>query len=133
MGIFVSGFVALAAVALIIVLITGTGSRRFLRWRKRKDAVAESVRCLRCGYSLDNLEVPRCPECGTLRGFEVPMQELGLTEDDLKGRSSRGSTQTESTSSADQPGGVAPSADRPKTPSSRNGGASSDSRDQTEP
>jgi hypothetical protein len=36
-------------------------------------------RCLRCGYDLRGLGLPRCPECGALRGFRQSMEELGLT------------------------------------------------------
>lgn len=59
----------------------------FLR-RKRRQAArtpAEStLACVRCGYDLRGQSLPRCPECGTLRGFAVPMEGLGLTEAELQ-------------------------------------------------
>jgi hypothetical protein len=42
------------------------------------------VVCSKCGYDLRGLDVPRCPECGTLRGFDVPLDELGLTEEEIR-------------------------------------------------
>jgi len=40
--------------------------------------------CARCGYDLRGLELPRCPECGTLRGFRAPLGELGLSETEVR-------------------------------------------------
>ncbi len=44
----------------------------------------DDLACARCGYGLRGLELPRCPECGTLRGFTVPLQDLGLSETELR-------------------------------------------------
>jgi hypothetical protein len=50
----------------------------------RKAAAELEVRCLKCGYILRGLEIPRCPECGTLRGFKVSMEQMGITESELR-------------------------------------------------
>jgi len=42
------------------------------------------VRCKRCGYNLAGLTIPRCPECGSLRGFEKSMHELGFHDDEIR-------------------------------------------------
>ncbi|MBN1514635.1 MAG: hypothetical protein JXB13_21650 [Phycisphaerae bacterium] len=49
----------------------------------------EGARCLRCGYSLQGLTVPRCPECGTLRGFKQSFEELGIRKEELKDKPPR--------------------------------------------
>ncbi len=46
----------------------------------------DDIRCLRCGYRLQGLTVPRCPECGTLRGFKQSFEELGIRKEELKGK-----------------------------------------------
>jgi len=43
-----------------------------------------TIKCLKCGYNLEGLELPRCPECGALRGFKVPIDQLGLSEEELR-------------------------------------------------
>ncbi|HPF38310.1 MAG TPA: hypothetical protein P5081_09755 [Phycisphaerae bacterium] len=58
--------------------------RELLEWRDRKAREGQSdKRCIRCGYDLQGLAVPRCPECGTLYGFDKPLDSLGLTEDEV--------------------------------------------------
>src|SRR5262249_45367691 len=69
----------LVAVAYIVRVVR-------IRWmgrRNRKDDV-EPIRCHGCGYDLTSLDLPRCPECGALRGFKVPLTDLGLTEEELR-------------------------------------------------
>jgi|GEM_PF-4482547 len=49
--------------------------------------------CEHCGYDLRGTRIPRCPECGCLRGFDTSANELGVTEDELrstKGERKRG-------------------------------------------
>lgn len=78
----------LAAFCIFVVVVTTV--RRILRQRAglkvgRRVADDDYV-CLRCGYSLRGLTKPRCPECGTLKGFDKPMSELGLSEADIRSR-----------------------------------------------
>ena len=50
----------LPVVALLIMPMRGIVRGPWLqRWRRRRN------RCLHCGYSLEHLPKPRCPECGT--------------------------------------------------------------------
>lgn len=49
----------------------------------------QGARCLRCGYSLQGLTVPRCPECGALRGFKQRFEELGIRKEELKDKPPR--------------------------------------------
>ena len=51
-------------------------------WARRAERGV--TRCAKCGYSLVGLEFPRCPECGALRGFTVPLHKLGLTEQEIR-------------------------------------------------
>jgi hypothetical protein len=41
-------------------------------------------RCVKCGYDLQGLTLPRCPECGCLVGFDKTLTELGLSEAELR-------------------------------------------------
>ncbi len=58
----------------------------FVLWlrRIRRSRHGEAPRCLRCGYDLTGQEVPRCPECGALRGFRVPLTNLGLSDAEVR-------------------------------------------------
>lgn len=58
--------------------------RRQRRISRQRHLQCDDVLCLRCGYNLRGLDVPRCPECGALRGFTVPMEELGIREEELR-------------------------------------------------
>ena len=59
---------------------------RYLRIvsRRFREKPVEPVKCSNCGYTMDGLSMPRCPECGALRGFAVPLDELGLTEAEIR-------------------------------------------------
>lgn len=37
-----------------------------------------------CGYPLENLDVPRCPECGRIVGFHATAEDLGLSYEQLQ-------------------------------------------------
>jgi hypothetical protein len=68
--------------ALVLVVFV----RRWLvaRALRRRENAADEERCFSCGYSLRGLELPRCPECGALRGFDVPLSQLGIGENELR-------------------------------------------------
>ncbi|MEX0887486.1 MAG: hypothetical protein WD009_13710 [Phycisphaeraceae bacterium] len=51
--------------------------RRNLRSGRRAD---EPALACRCGYNLAGLDMPRCPECGRVIGFDKTFQELGVDE-----------------------------------------------------
>ena len=36
--------------------------------------------CHRCGYPMQRLDVPRCPECGAAYGFKQTFADLGVDE-----------------------------------------------------
>lgn len=55
---------------------------RILRRNRLSGPEADEPRCSKCGYSLRGLRFPRCPECGTLRGFETGLEQLDLTEEE---------------------------------------------------
>jgi hypothetical protein len=54
--------------------------RRFWHRRKRPAPVE---RC-KCGYSIENLSIARCPECGRVFDFDATAEELGLTDEQLR-------------------------------------------------
>ncbi|HEY0008282.1 MAG TPA: hypothetical protein VGB55_06140 [Tepidisphaeraceae bacterium] len=75
-------------ISFFVVILVGTLTRRsrFLRQpRKRRedDEVVKDLLECRCGYRLDNLQLPRCPECGKVVGFDATAEELGLSEEEL--------------------------------------------------
>jgi hypothetical protein len=70
---------------LVVLLLTARWWRKaYLRRKKRREREAPRVRCDNCGYDLSGQDLPRCPECGALRGFRVPLSELGLTEEEVR-------------------------------------------------
>ncbi|MCG8404804.1 MAG: hypothetical protein MI923_06360 [Phycisphaerales bacterium] len=69
---------------LLVAVLHRALKRRTLRTWTKREHNEEKVTCARCGYDLRGLEIPRCPECGTLRGFEVPLVQLGLTEQEIQ-------------------------------------------------
>lgn len=48
----------------------------------------EGTRCV-CGYLLVNLEIPRCPECGRMIGFDKSPEELGVSEAEMRAEAER--------------------------------------------
>lgn len=56
-------------------------------WPKRPFS-ADGRHCT-CGYLLVGLEVPRCPECGRMIGFNKPPAELGVSEQEMRAAAER--------------------------------------------
>lgn len=77
----------MGAAVVIITLSRLFAARR--RRRAHREQISAGRRCLRCGYSMENLGVPRCPECGALYGFRQTMSELGVTEGELRNAARR--------------------------------------------
>jgi hypothetical protein len=75
---------SLSPLVLLIAFVVVRAMRRRRAVRRPRDA--PPVRCDRCGYPLEGLPLPRCPECGALRGFTVPIEALGIREDELRTR-----------------------------------------------
>lgn len=74
---------AIPAVMLVTMVIRVV-ARRDRPLAESRGSGDEKRRCLRCGYDLYALAVPRCPECGVMVGFEKTMAEIGLTEDEIR-------------------------------------------------
>ena len=73
-------------VILLLCALFGFGFlRRALRRRifGTKSTTLEPQHCV-CGYPLTKLNLPRCPECGRVIGFNATPEQLGLTEENLK-------------------------------------------------
>ncbi len=70
----------LAAVGMLVLAI---GAYLYSRRLKRLTA-DRPAHCANCGYDLSQLDLARCPECGALRGFTVPLTDLGLTEAEIR-------------------------------------------------
>ena len=84
-----ASFSILPASGLFMVVGVVIGSRvaaRVLGLRRKliqRDHDRATI-CKRCGYDMRGLLMPRCPECGTLRGFSVPLDELGVSEQEIR-------------------------------------------------
>ena len=75
----------LPIVVMVMAIVLGSVARRKMGGSTRKrDDVTEGPSCEKCGYPLEGLNFPRCPECGTLRGFDVPIDDLNLTDEERK-------------------------------------------------
>ncbi len=66
---------------LLFLVALARAARRWRAARRVRDGISF---CVRCGYDLRGLDLPRCPECGVLRGFTVPLEDLGLTETEIR-------------------------------------------------
>jgi hypothetical protein len=76
--VFLLGLIALICLALWFAL---WAARKWLQ--KRCGPEDRAARCV-CGYSLQGLTLPRCPECGRAVGFDKTFEELGIARDELK-------------------------------------------------
>lgn len=59
---------------------------------ERLAAIERGDVCRRCGYPLPGLELPRCPECGAMKCFNATLEDLGLSEEELRLLASKRST-----------------------------------------
>ncbi len=75
---YVAGLV-LVAVMILRLIVVGRVWRRWLTAERPPE-----VRCHACGYDLRGQHRPRCPECGALYGFRVPLDSLGVSEHELR-------------------------------------------------
>lgn len=74
----------LSVTALVALWVGVRAWRRCAARREHEEQAAPAVRCDACGYVISGLELPRCPECGALRGFKVPLDQLGISEEELR-------------------------------------------------
>ncbi len=62
--------------------------RPFREWKKTRDQIRDAkvsgALCANCGYNMEGQTIPRCPECGALRGFTASVDQLGLTEQEIR-------------------------------------------------
>jgi hypothetical protein len=93
---WITPMVAVLAVALGAIIGSRKRLHRWHRLRRARQTDKGVGTCANCGYSLTGLDIPRCPECGALRGFKKPLTELGLTEDEVREGFARRRRQRES-------------------------------------
>ncbi len=80
--------------SLLVVLAALIVLRTVVRQRMKQE-ILEGMRdpavpvCYKCGYDMRGQNFPRCPECGALLGFTIPMDELPLTEEERKAMDDR--------------------------------------------
>ncbi len=83
----------LAVVAIVLAMsgaswIVGVLMRPFRERKKIRDAIRTAkdsgALCANCGYNMEGQALPRCPECGALRGFTASVEQLGLTEQEIR-------------------------------------------------
>ena len=61
------------------------------RLQTKRNVAVEGRRCL-CGYLAIGLEIPRCPECGRMIGFDKSPEELGVSEEQMRAEAERRKT-----------------------------------------
>ena len=71
---------ALASIAFRRALTYAMSGRR-ARLATREEQVRLGALCP-CGYDLTKIDLPRCPECGRVVGFEADPETLGLTPEE---------------------------------------------------
>ena len=78
----------LTVISLIVLLLCVTLGRRYRKWKKPRDDIRRAKEngalCAGCGYNMEGQAIPRCPECGALRGFTTSVDQLGLTEEEIR-------------------------------------------------
>ena len=81
----------LVAVVLLVCgvsWIIGILRRRYRACKKTRDEIRDAkisgAICAGCGYNMKGQAIPRCPECGALRGFTTSVDQLGLTEEEIR-------------------------------------------------
>jgi hypothetical protein len=57
--------------------------RQMRRRREARRDLLMGHKC-KCGYLLAGLELPRCPECGRMVGFDKTPEQLGLSVPELE-------------------------------------------------
>ena len=79
-----SDIVTLSACFLLVTVAT----KELHEWKNKRDEIRKAkesgMLCANCGYNMEGQEIPRCPECGALRGFTTSVDELGLTEEEIR-------------------------------------------------
>ncbi len=80
--------VAVVLAASGAIWIIGALRRRHREWKNTRDEIrdakASGKLCAACGYNMEGQPIPRCPECGALRGFTASVDQLGLTEEEIR-------------------------------------------------
>ena len=68
----------------VIVYLFVSVTRNVLHLRRLATLKMEPERRCGCGYILNNLKMPRCPECGRAIGFDKSFAELGIDEKEVR-------------------------------------------------
>jgi hypothetical protein len=75
---------------LCLVMILGVAAvvaaRRFYAYRRAVGRQDDKERKCVCGYILQGMSLPRCPECGRAVGFDKTFEELGVRPEELRGK-----------------------------------------------
>jgi hypothetical protein len=82
----------LVAIASVVVACLGAlVLPLYVRWRRAKrhpPGEPPGRRCV-CGYLLVGLEIPRCPECGRMIGFDKSPADIGVSEQEMRAEAER--------------------------------------------
>ncbi len=78
----------LTLLSLVVLMLCVMLGRRYRKWKRARDDIRRAkdsgTLCAGCGYNMEGQTIPRCPECGALRGFTTSVDKLGLTEEEIR-------------------------------------------------
>src|SRR5204862_6222828 len=77
-------FIVLPIIAMAVAFTLFQVVIPLVRWRVEKGSDRRGMRRCACGYILDGLQVPRCPECGRAIGFDKTFEQLGIDEGEVR-------------------------------------------------